>query len=262
MLIDSITQNQLRQIHNPDGSKLREMQLKMKEILDVVHMICEKNNIPYWLSSGTLLGAVRHGGFIPWDDDVDIDMLWSDIPRFIKACEKDLPEGYIVQTHKTDKHYYLNHIKVRDLNSSMSEPSADNYKYKGLFVDIIPIEPSFLLLNKLSRYPKALVDKSVYMNMPRFIQESCYYLRQIIFLLFRFISCFKSNKNECYPTYGTLFFNKRDLTDIFPTSMIEFEGSTFSAPKEYDAYLSKMFGDYAKLPANQLRRPQHDASVI
>lgn len=262
MILDKATQNKLREIHNPDGSKLREMQLKMKEVLDVVHMVCEKNDIPYWLSSGTLLGAVRHGGFIPWDDDVDIDMLWSDIPRFIKACEKDLPDGYIVQTHKTDRHYYLNHIKVRDLNSSMSELTASNYKYQGLFVDIIPIEPSFLTLNRLSRYPKGLVEKAVLKNMPKFIQEGCYLFKQGIYLMFRFISYFKRNKNECYPTYGTLFLNKRDLTDILPTSMVEFEGTSYCAPKDCDAYLSKMFGNYANLPESRLRRPQHDTSVL
>ena len=243
MILDKATQNKLREIHNPDGSKLREMQLKMKEILDVVHMVCEKNNIPYWLSSGTLLGAVRHGGFIPWDDDVDIDMLWSDIPRFIKACEKDLPDGYVVQTHKTDEHYYLNHIKVRDLKSSMSEPTASNYKYKGLFIDIIPIEASFLTLNKISRYPKGLVEKMASKDIPKFIPEFCYILKQCIYLLFRFISLFKFNRSECYPTYGTLFYSKRDLNDIFPVGYIEFEGTRYFAPKNYDLYLSKMFGN-------------------
>ena len=74
MITDTL-QNELRERYNPDGSILRKQQLRMLEMLQYIDFVCKKHNIRYWLCSGTLLGAVRHGGFIPWDDDVDIEML-------------------------------------------------------------------------------------------------------------------------------------------------------------------------------------------
>ena len=74
--------DELVNMYNPDGSDLRNLQLRMLEILNVVDRICRKHDIKYWLCGGTLLGAVRHGGFIPWDDDLDIEMMREDFIRF------------------------------------------------------------------------------------------------------------------------------------------------------------------------------------
>ena len=76
---------------------LRACQLKQLTILEAIHAICQRHNIPYWLDGGTLLGAVRHGGFIPWDDDIDIAMHKADMQRFVEVAQKELPKGLIVQ---------------------------------------------------------------------------------------------------------------------------------------------------------------------
>ena len=73
--MDNNLKQELRKRFNPDGSLLRRQQLRMLELLEAVDLVCKKYDIPYWLSSGTLIGAVRHQGFIPWDDDLDIEML-------------------------------------------------------------------------------------------------------------------------------------------------------------------------------------------
>ena len=93
----------LREKYNPDGSILRQHQLKMLDILIIIDRICKKHGIKYWISDGTLLGAVRHGGFIPWDDDLDIQMMRKDFKHFIKIISEELPENLALQTHKTDK---------------------------------------------------------------------------------------------------------------------------------------------------------------
>ena len=85
--------SELRKRFNPDGSLLRRQQLRMLELLEVIDVICRKHQIPYWLSSGTLIGAARHKGFIPWDDDLDIEMLRSDYLRLLKVLPQELPDN-------------------------------------------------------------------------------------------------------------------------------------------------------------------------
>ena len=83
-MVNAQTQDILRQRYNPDNSQLRALQIRMLEILICIDQICQEHDIPYWLGSGTLLGAVRHGGFIPWDDDIDIELLRADYLKLIK----------------------------------------------------------------------------------------------------------------------------------------------------------------------------------
>ena len=84
--------DELRQRYNPDGSLLRRQQLRMLDILVEVDRICKKHHIEYWLSSGTLIGALRHNGFIPWDDDLDIEMMRKDYLRLLEVLPKELPD--------------------------------------------------------------------------------------------------------------------------------------------------------------------------
>ena len=97
----------LRARFNPDGSLLRRQQMRMLDILLEVDRICRKHNITYWLSSGTLIGAVRHKGFIPWDDDLDIEMLLPDYERLMKILPQELPDTMALQTQDTDPNYFF-----------------------------------------------------------------------------------------------------------------------------------------------------------
>ncbi|EYE54801.1 LicD family protein, partial [Bacteroides fragilis] len=111
--------------YNKEGSDLRKLQYRMLELLEVLDKICKKHNLPYWLEGGTLLGAVRHGGFIPWDDDLDVQMLRSDYKKLLKILPKELPGNIALQTFKTDKGYYRYVAKLRDLNSKLISTSVD-----------------------------------------------------------------------------------------------------------------------------------------
>ena len=84
---------------------LRDAQMLMVEILEDVHNLCEKHGLKYFLDGGTLIGAVRHKGFIPWDDDIDIGMPREDYEKFIEIAKKELPDNLFLQTFETDKYY-------------------------------------------------------------------------------------------------------------------------------------------------------------
>ncbi len=129
------------QIHQREH--LRAVQLKQLGILCEIDRICRKAGIDYWLDGGTLLGAVRHGGFIPWDDDIDIAMRLADLPRFVEAARRELPPHLLMQTPDTDRDVRMPIFKVRDTNSFLVE-AADDFTRgyaKGLYVDIFPMMP-------------------------------------------------------------------------------------------------------------------------
>ena len=98
-------------------SQLRKVQIKQLTILKEIDRICKKHNIDYWLDGGTLLGAVRHRGFIPWDDDIDIAMKASDIKQFETIAQKELPTWLFLQNRQTDPYCKEDITKIRDLNS-------------------------------------------------------------------------------------------------------------------------------------------------
>lgn len=270
MILDKAVHEELRQKYSPDGSRLRDFQVRIQRILDIVDEICVRNRINYWLSSGTLLGAVRHGGFIPWDDDLDIEILQSDVPRFVEACMRELPEGYVVQTHKTDKDYYLGLVKVRETGEEVVEVMRFKdgrvcpvkYGHMGIFIDIIPIEQGDLRLVILSGKPRSLLTKAIYYwNLPKFMLEAIWHMNQCIYSICRFISRFTSDRQHCYVTFGSWFLHQRSLDDIFPLDRIEFEGKMYNAPHDTHAYLTKIYGDYTKLPDESGRRPSHDTNL-
>ena len=97
------------------------MQHRMTEMLRVIDGICHRHGLRYWLCSGTLLGAVRHEGYIPWDDDLDIEMMRPDYDRLMEILPRELPEDMALQTPDTDAGYFFCYAKVRDRRSRLSE---------------------------------------------------------------------------------------------------------------------------------------------
>lgn len=242
---------ELRERFNPDDSLLRQHQLRMLEILDHVDAVCKKHHIDYWLCSGTLLGAVRHGAFIPWDDDLDIEMNNKDIPLFIKAFERESSDKYVIQNHNTDKAYVAPYIKIRDTKSKIYEHNnVDmNYKYKGIFIDIFPLEKTNKYCLAIASYLHVILYLLIRIKHDRFgflkHINSLYFfiLTRILYPFFRLFP-----KHTYTITYGTMFRAPRDINDIFPLKSISFEGKEYSAPRNPDKYLSKIYGDYMKLP--------------
>lgn len=265
-MIDQELQTQLRERFNPDGSKLRDMQLKILEILDAVDVICRRNNIPYWLASGTLIGAVRHGGFIPWDDDLDIEILHSDKKRFIEACQREFPEKYKLQCHATDDRYHLSIMKVRDTQTSIAESCnigakkyPVSYNYSGYFIDIFTVEPSRMpLLKAANVMTKGLLALKHIVNAPNWVVNLFYAVNQSVFALFRFINRVLPESEFCYHTYGSLFKSRRVKKEMTPPVDHIFEGKKYFIPNDADSYLRRIYGDYTQLPPMAQQKPHHN----
>lgn len=242
---------QLRSQFNPDGSKLRTLQLKLFGMLEFIDKICRENNIQYWLSSGTLIGAVRHGGFIPWDDDVDIEMLPEDFKKFREVFNDINQNDYLIQTHENDPGFPHPFAKLRDKNSCVNEwDGLDSLqKYKGVYVDIFILRPSCSrrihrlsgkILGTSQRY-YVKHHNSLMGRMVRFMAQD------LAVKLLRVI-------NETFParylrhTVPSFFPAPRMRDDIFPLGEVEFEGHRFFAPGNSDAYLRRIYGEYMQLP--------------
>ena len=122
----------LKERFNPEGSALRRHQHKMMELVIELDRICKKYQIPYFLYGGTLLGAIRHNGFIPWDDDLDICLLRKDYLRLMKVLPKELPDNMVLQNNDTDPNYFYFFAKLRDKNSILEEECPYDRVFKDL----------------------------------------------------------------------------------------------------------------------------------
>lgn len=248
---------------------LRKAQNIMVEMLCEIDRICKKHNIEYYISDGTLLGAIRHKGFIPWDDDLDISMTRENYNKFQKVAIKEISKDYFVQTVETEKVYAINGcpMKIRHLHSLFKEVARSNVKYnEGIFIDVFPMDriPSN---KKLLNFQKKL---GLFFLKLKEINDEDSKLKKTVKVFFKPISYSIFQKilrktlwiNEKYGTdkytYGvdTYFYNdfSYDEKDLFPLQKIEFEGHEFLAPGNPKKILTTLYGDYMKLPPLEQRR--------
>lgn len=253
-----LTPEELKNRFNPEGSDLRRSQLRMLEMLQFIDKICQEHGIDYWLDSGTLLGAARHRGFIPWDDDTDICMTYEGMQKFKEVMlNHNLSSEFVLQCQETDKNIVSSFVILRDLKSEaihINNPIHDRYRYRGLNIDIFPVSnESVEIFHFLSLlYYKVLV-KTPLKRKPifkyfSFLAPTAYQLfYHVISPCFRFLS--KPFKKKYYRmTYGCEFTSRRYLEDVWPLSRMEFEGYLFSVPGNTDAYLTRLYGNWREMP--------------
>ena len=244
--------------YNPEGSTLRRAQLRMLEILKVVDDICTKHGIQYTLDGGTLIGAVRHGGFIPWDDDIDINVTREDLAKLRKILPRELPSHLVYQDYFTDPYYPTLIAKVRERDSYMYEElCTDKLKEKGIFIDIIPIEevPNLAWKAKLDYwYGHCLRGIHHYADTKDTI------LSWIVLpfawgltALTRLTNKFR-RIDQLAHVYGFQAYGALQKKDYYPIKRMSFEGFQACVPNNPDAVLTALFGDYMQIPPKDKRR--------
>lgn len=256
--------------------QLKKLHFELLEILIEFDRICRKYNITYFLYAGTLLGAVRHKGFIPWDDDIDVAMLRDDYNKFKKVVNKELNTNkYFFQSQETDKNYNWVFSRIRKNNTVYKRVGQEHLKYHdGIFIDIFPLDEisKNKFKQKLTIYICILCKKALWSPVGKIhgknlIHKMVFKLlnlipRKLVIAVYEFFAI-KFNKNETpliisHNVHGTIFEKKW----FKETINLEFEGYTFKAPKYYHEILRTSYGNYMELPPLDKRKGHHYASYI
>lgn len=255
--------------------KLWDIQL---EILDVVDRLCRENNLHYSLYAGSLLGAVRHRGFIPWDDDLDICMSREDYERFLKIWKDEEHPGYLLQNKRNTPSFTQSFSKIRKDHTAFLQYEWEIGRYHtGIFVDIFPID----------RFPA---------SYPRYFRFKCLkyqlFMREFIpskaSLLIKTVSgvllgvSSRRTRNRYRKTFEKelrVLSDRKDLQTVaietlstidklMPTDLLDeyvyfpFEGREYQCFAKYDEYLRIKYGDYMQLPPENERVWKHNHLVI
>lgn len=259
-------------------TETQKIQKLILYIANEVIRICDKNDIPYNITAGTLLGAVRHKGFIPWDDDFDFAMTRNDYERFLKACKKDLnTDIFFLQTAETDRNFAYSMAKLQLLGTEIIEDFSIGVDiHHGIFVDIFPYDklPDGDVKRKKFLKKNHLLKTMLWIKCGYGVKEhSGRTGYKILHFLGRFVTVEKLKKKiyAHITKYNNTNFNDCFTSDYPDEKMEEkwlvnrteypFEGYNFKGFRDYDEYLSSLYGDYMTLPPENERETHTNAKV-
>lgn len=262
--------------------ELRTLKKVEIELLDELDRVCKMLDIPYFMVGGTLLGAVRHGGFIPWDDDIDVVMFRKDLERLETEGVKLFNKKYFLQTENTDEYYPLLTGKLRKNGTIFLEECMDeNLKsHCGIFIDIFPLDDisdvddpivkknakkiSFLTTviceccgyrYGIKRHTKILVSLLGLLGIKK--------LKKVRSKLVRRENGQNYNMTTIYPSNYGYRKQCRNKNVYVPPCRLNFEGKEYLAPGNYVSFLNQLFGeDYMELPPVKKRVTRHPVSKI
>lgn len=263
---------------------LRKVQMVQLEIAKEIKRVCEENDIRYFLADGSFLGAVRHQGFIPWDDDMDMGMMRSDYEKFCRIAPEKLKPEYCLQTWYTDPNYGLPFGKVVKRGTVYLEnKKSRKLRENGFYVDIFPFD--YVPEDPMSREQLAAKLLSIYRvklmksgYKPWMEENRIVWKKRIGYLYYQLKALFVSQR-ELAKGYDALAVSPCDSTMVCEQSALPrpdyyrsawigeladytFEGETFKGPKEYDKFLTALYGDYMQLPPEDQRENRHQIVEI
>lgn len=258
---------------------IKDVQMKILDIMKFIDNVCRENDIEYCIMGGTALGAVRHGGFIPWDDDLDIFMKPDQYAKFKRAFRKYRQDQFVIQEWKTTDRY-IEYAKVRMNGTTFIEKNFIHNKtmHQGIYVDImmlhkIPYDPfiqrlvyfesKFVVLYALSQrnwQPKNKIQKTALLAL-RFLP--CRLMAKAAYRHIYRYDRMKDHYMYCYWLTPAKFRNGLfDRSFFDETKEIPFEDTVLKCPKKIKAYLSYRYGDYMKLPSEEQRQAAVHAYIF
>ncbi len=263
-----------------DDGLLQKVQLVELDILREVMRLCEANQIEYFIHGGTALGAQKYGGFIPWDDDIDIGMAREHYDRFLAVAAEQLDKAYFLQTPDTDEHSPYAYTKIRKNDSEFVEWSVRGVAmHHGIFVDVYPYDnvPDtegarkwqfwsvqflrrlfvFRQIPNVSRRPlgwlqelRARLRKALYLLARKSVPK-----RLVLRLLDRQLRRYSHQRTTMKACLFCPVYMKNYIArpDMYPLRLVTFEKLALPALHNLDAYLTNRYGDYSQLPPKETR---------